>query len=71
MVWGRCLYGLGFAPTVQERFDLAIWRRAWFDPPLQRLMTFLRTEACALRAQEMGGYDLSGLGTIHHNGASG
>jgi len=65
------LFGLGFTPLVEERFDLAIWRRAWFDPPLQKLMAFLASPACAARAAEMGGYDLSGLGTIHHNGASG
>jgi len=65
------LFGLGFTPLGDERFDLAVWRRAWFDPPLQKLMTFLASPACAARAAEMGGYDLSGLGTIHHNGASG
>ncbi|MFK7752733.1 MAG: substrate-binding domain-containing protein [Sedimentitalea sp.] len=65
------LFDLGFVALAQERFDLAIWRRAWFDPPLQNLMAFLDTPACAARANDMGGYDLSGLGTIHHNGASG
>lgn len=65
------LYGLGFVPLCQERFDLAIWRRAWFDDPLQNLFAFLHSAACAARAAEMGGYDLSGLGRVHHNGASG
>ncbi|MCB1342737.1 MAG: helix-turn-helix transcriptional regulator [Pseudooceanicola sp.] len=65
------LYGLGFVPLVEERFDLAIWRRAWFDPPMQKLMRFLASPACAARAAELGGYDLSGLGTVHHNGATG
>lgn len=65
------LYGLGFLPLGEERFDLAIWRRAWFDPPMQNLMRFLASDACAARAAEMGGYDLTGLGTVHHNGASG
>lgn len=65
------LYGLGFVPLCQERFDLAVWRRAWFEDPFQKLLTFLRSEACAARAAEMGGYDLSGLGTVHYNGASG
>ncbi|MCE8507900.1 helix-turn-helix transcriptional regulator [Ruegeria pomeroyi] len=64
-------YGLGLIPTHEERFDLAIWRRAAFDPPMTRLMAFLRSPAFATRATEMGGYDLSGLGTVHHNGASG
>ena len=65
------LYGLSFVPLSVERFDLAVWRRAWFDPPLQKLMAFLRSDACAARAAELPGYDLSGLGTVHHNGASG
>lgn len=65
------LYGLTFVPLSVERFDLAVWRRAWFDPPMQKLMAFLASDACAARAAELPGYDLSGLGTIHHNGASG
>ncbi len=65
------LYGLAFLPLSQERFDLAIWRRAWFDPPMQKLVNFLHAPAFAERAAELGGYDLSGLGRVHHNGASG
>lgn len=65
------LYGLEFVPLTVERFDLAVWRRAWFEPPLQKLMAFLDSPACAARAAELPGYDLSGLGTVHHNGASG
>lgn len=65
------LFGLEFVPLCVERFDLAVWRRAWFEPPLQKLMTFLASPACAARAAELPGYDLGGLGTIHHNGASG
>ncbi|TMV08969.1 helix-turn-helix domain-containing protein [Ruegeria sediminis] len=65
------LYGLGFVPTHEERFDLAVWRRAYFDPPMQSLMDFLRSSRFAKRAEELGGYDLTGLGTVHHNGASG
>ncbi len=65
------LYGLDFIPLTVERFDLAIWRRAWFEPPLQKLMHFLASPACAERAAELPGYDLSGLGTIHYNGAGG
>ncbi|MEY8829979.1 substrate-binding domain-containing protein [Sedimentitalea sp. XS_ASV28] len=65
------LYGLDFIPLAVERFDLAIWRRAWFEPPLQKLMRFLASPACAERAAELPGYDLSGLGTIHYNGADG
>ncbi len=65
------LYDLGFVPTHAERLDLAIWRRAYFDEPMQKLLSFLGSERFASRAAEFGGYDLSGLGAIHHNGASG
>ena len=65
------LYGLGFIPTHSERLDLAIWRRAYFDPPMQNLLSFLGTHSFADRAAELGGYDLSQAGRIHHNGASG
>lgn len=64
-------HGLSYIPTHEERFDLAIWRRAAFDPPMQRLIQFLRSPAFAARAAELDGYDISGLGTVHRNGASG
>ncbi|MGR3671691.1 substrate-binding domain-containing protein, partial [Sagittula sp.] len=31
-------FGLPFVPLVEERFDLLVNRRAWFDTPMQRLM---------------------------------
>ncbi|SDW51862.1 DNA binding domain-containing protein, excisionase family [Ruegeria halocynthiae] len=64
-------YGLSFVPTHSERLDLAIWRRAYFEPPMQTLIQFLRSERFTERATELGGYDLTHLGQIHHNGASG
>ncbi|MGY8997644.1 MAG: substrate-binding domain-containing protein [Alphaproteobacteria bacterium] len=62
-------FGLGFVPLARERFDLAIWRRAYFEPPIQSLLNFARTERFAERAIEMGGYDISGMGTVQFNGA--
>ena len=61
-------YGLDFVPLGEERYDLVAWRRDIFEPPLQRLMLFCRTPAFAERAQELGGYDISSLGTVHYNG---
>ena len=61
-------YRLGFVPLAQERYDLAVWRRDYFEPPLQRLLAFCRTAAFARQAEEIGGYDLSGFGTVHYNG---
>ena len=62
-------FGLGFTPTVMERFDLVVDRRSWFEPPLQRLLAFCRCETFAEKARELGGYDLSGHGHVHWNGA--
>jgi putative molybdopterin biosynthesis protein len=61
-------YGLEFLPLAEERYDLVVWRRDFFEAPLQRLMDFCRRPAFAERAGELGGYDLSGFGTVHYNG---
>lgn len=61
-------YRLGFVPLVEERYDLVVWRRAAFEPSFQKLMSFTRTPMFADRAHYLGGYDISGLGTVHYNG---
>lgn len=61
-------YRLDFVPLVDERYDLAVWRRDWFEPPMQRLLAFCRTAAFRERADELGGYDLAGFGTVRFNG---
>lgn len=60
-------HNLGFAPLVEERFDLLIWRKAYFDPPFQKLLGFCRHPAFADRARALGGYDVSSFGTVHFN----
>jgi excisionase family DNA binding protein len=62
-------YRLAFVPVVRERFDLLVERRAWFEPPFQRFLAFCRSTAFTARAEEMGGYDISGLGRVLFNGA--
>ena len=59
---------LGFVPLCWERYDLVMRRRDAFEPPLQRLLAFARSPAAARRAEELQGYDLDGLGTVHFNG---
>jgi putative molybdopterin biosynthesis protein len=61
-------FRLAFVPLVRERYDLLIWRRAYFEPPLQRLFAFCRSAPFAARAGELGGYDIAGFGHVHHNG---
>ena len=60
-------HGLDFIPLHHEKFQLAIRRRHYFEPPLQRLLKFARSERMRQRAEEMGGYDLSELGAVAYN----
>jgi molybdate-binding protein len=62
-------HGLGFVPIVKERFDLLVDRRSWFEPPMQRFLEFCRTDGFLARASEQHGYDASGFGRVHFNGA--
>ncbi len=60
---------LGFLPLVNdESFDLVMTRRAYFEPPVQALLGFARTEAFASRAAHLGGYDLADTGAVVWNG---
>ena len=61
-------YGLGFVPLAEERYDIVIWRRAWFRPEVQKLMQFASTAAFRAHAEELGGYSLTSAGTVHYNG---
>jgi excisionase family DNA binding protein len=61
-------YRLDFLPLTRERYDLALHRRDYFEPPMQKLLTFAHGRDLRERAAEMGGYDVSGLGTVRYNG---
>ena len=58
---------LGFVPLHEERYDLVMARRDYFEPPVQQLMAFVRTRPFADRAHEMRGYDVSGVGRVVMN----
>jgi excisionase family DNA binding protein len=60
-------HGLDFIPLHHEKFQLAIRRRHYFEPPLQRLLEFARSPRLEQRAAEMGGYDVSELGAVAYN----
>jgi putative molybdopterin biosynthesis protein len=59
--------GLAFVPLAWEEFDLVMRRRDFFEPPVQSLLAFARTDAFARRAAHLGGYDLTGLGKVCYN----
>ena len=56
--------GLDFVSIVWEPFDLVMRQRDYFRPPLQALLKFLHDDDLKARAQEMGGYDVSGAGQV-------
>ncbi|MEO1158933.1 MAG: helix-turn-helix transcriptional regulator [Pseudomonadota bacterium] len=58
---------LEFVPIVEERYDLAVDRQAWFDPPMQALVAFCRSSAFAARAAALSGYDISGQFDVLYN----
>ena len=56
--------GIDFIPVTVERFDLLMRQRDSYRPALQRLLTFIRSEAFAVRARELGGLDVAGSGQV-------
>jgi len=60
-------FHLDFIPLHRERFDLALRRRDYFEPPLQNLLRFARSAAFAEQARNLGGYDIDELGHVHYN----
>ncbi len=60
--------GLDFLRLAQERYDLAITRRDYFNEPFQKLIKFSSTPALSQEAERLGGYDITGLGSVSYNG---
>lgn len=60
-------YGLDFRPLVEERFDILVDRKAWFDPPLQAFLDFCRSAPFQQRAKASAGYDVADLGQVLWN----
>jgi excisionase family DNA binding protein len=61
-------FRLGFVPLLRERYDIVVFRRAYFDAGFQTFIEFCRGPAFRTKAGELGGYDLGGLGKVHYNG---
>ena len=64
-------YRLDFVPLMRERFDIAVFRRGYFEASFQRLVAFCAGPAFEARAADLGGYDLSGFATVHYNAPGG
>ena len=61
-------FRLAFVPLAEERFDLAMRRKSYFDGPAQALLRFAATPAFRRRAAALGGYDVSETGRVVWNG---
>jgi excisionase family DNA binding protein len=59
---------LAFLPLIEERFDLLVSRRAYFDAPFQRFIRFLGGAEFADHAAAMTGYDVTDAGVVRWNG---
>ena len=62
-------HNLDFVPLIEERFDLLVWRRAYFEPPFQKFISFCRSADFHERARALGGYDVGDIGAVRFNGA--
>lgn len=51
-------YRLGFVPVIDERYDILIDRRAWFEPTWQTFAQFCRSQDFEHHARELTGYDI-------------
>ncbi|WP_426417129.1 substrate-binding domain-containing protein [Aestuariirhabdus sp. LZHN29] len=60
-------YRLDFVPLLEERYDLLVDRKAWFDEPLQRFFGFCQSDRFRHKANEYQGYDVSECGRVWFN----
>lgn len=56
--------GIDFIPLATERFDLLMRQRDSYRPPLQTLLALLKSPLFSVRAQELGGLDVSNAGGV-------
>jgi putative molybdopterin biosynthesis protein len=60
-------FRLGFIPVHRERFDLAMRRRDYFEPPVQTLLRFGDSPAFRAEASELSGYEIGDFGRVVYN----
>lgn len=61
-------YRLGFVPVVDERYDILVERRAWFEPAWQSLLDFCRTPEFHEHAGQLAGYSVENQFQVRYNG---
>ncbi len=62
------LHGLVFTPIVEERFDILVDRKSYFERPFQTLLDYCAAAEFSKKASAAGGYDTSQMGRVLWNG---
>ena len=60
-------FGLSFQEVVNERYDIVIDRKAWFDPQLKSLFDFTKSDVFARQVANMPGVSVAELGQVVWN----
>ena len=60
---------LGYVPVIDERYDVLVDRRAWFEPTWQSLLRFCQTTAFREHAADLAGYSIDDQFRVHFNAA--
>jgi len=60
-------YRLGFVPIIDERYDIMVDRRAWFEPAWQTFIKFCQSPAFGKHAKGLAGYDIDTQFQIQYN----
>jgi len=60
-------YKLDFVAVIDERYDILIQRKAWFEPTWQTLVEFCRLPEFRQHADELAGYDIGDQFRVHYN----
>jgi excisionase family DNA binding protein len=60
---------LGYVPVIDERYDILVDRREWFEPTWQSLFRFCQTTAFREHAADLAGYGIDDLFRVHFNAA--
>lgn len=61
-------FQLDFVPVIDERYDLLVCRKGWFDEPFQALIDFTLSKKFAAKAKAFGGYNIKGQWNVRYNG---
>lgn len=62
------LHNLQFLPLIEEPLDLLIDRRFWFEPSMQKFISFCRGSVFSDKLNDMPGYSASQLFSVRYNG---